>query len=101
MCPDDGSRLEPTQSTSALGSAQTMASDAGDRIATKKEIGTAPTVATPNPMGGASAEAAAKPDDDFLANGTVAGEYIITGLIGEGGMGRVYGAIHPVIGKKA
>jgi eukaryotic-like serine/threonine-protein kinase len=33
--------------------------------------------------------------------GTMIGEYKIEGLLGEGGMGRVYSAIHPVIGKRA
>src|SRR5690349_12953919 len=36
-----------------------------------------------------------------LPNGTMVGEYQIDGLLGEGGMGRVYSATHPVIGKRA
>ncbi|MEO8707165.1 MAG: serine/threonine-protein kinase [Kofleriaceae bacterium] len=36
-----------------------------------------------------------------LRPGTMVGEYCIEDLIGEGGMGRVYAAAHPVIGKRA
>src|SRR5439155_16476364 len=36
-----------------------------------------------------------------LPPGTVVGEYRIENKIGEGGMGSVYGAIHPLIGKRA
>jgi serine/threonine protein kinase len=32
--------------------------------------------------------------------GTAIGEYSVTELIGEGGMGVVYGGVHPIIGKK-
>src|SRR5688572_24854569 len=37
----------------------------------------------------------------MLEIGSVVGEYKIEQLVGEGGMGQVYGAIHPVIGKRA
>ena len=36
-----------------------------------------------------------------LASGTRLGEYQIEGKIGEGGMGVVYSAVHPLIGKRA
>src|SRR5262245_24286115 len=36
-----------------------------------------------------------------LQPGTIVGEYQIVGKLGEGGMGSVYSATHPVIGKKA
>ncbi|HLL25877.1 MAG TPA: protein kinase, partial [Kofleriaceae bacterium] len=36
-----------------------------------------------------------------LAPGTRVGEYLIEKRIGVGGMGIVYGAVHPVIGKRA
>jgi serine/threonine-protein kinase len=42
------------------------------------------------------------PDDAYaLEPGTVLGEYTIEAKIGEGGMGQVYAATHPVIGKHA
>jgi len=49
----------------------------------------------------APAKAAPAPDDAYLEAGTVLGEYRIEGQIGEGGMGVVYAAVHPLIGKRA
>lgn len=39
--------------------------------------------------------------DPALAPGTMVGGVRIEALVGEGGMGQVYGAVHPVIGKRA
>jgi len=39
--------------------------------------------------------------DPGLVPGTMVGEYRVEQLVGEGGMGQVYGAIHPLIGKRA
>src|SRR4051812_26533239 len=36
-----------------------------------------------------------------LVAGTPVGEYVVTQKLDEGGMATVYGAVHPVIGKKA
>jgi serine/threonine-protein kinase len=37
----------------------------------------------------------------LLAPGTRVGEYVVGGLLGQGGFGAVYEAVHPVIGKRA
>ncbi len=44
---------------------------------------------------------ACKKFDDDLPSGTEVGEYRIEEKIGEGGFGKVYRAVHPVIGKQA
>lgn len=41
-----------------------------------------------------------QPDLAELAPGTVVGEFCIERKLGQGGMGTVYGAVHPVIGKR-
>ncbi len=38
---------------------------------------------------------------NMLDVGALVGEYRIEKLVGQGGMGQVYGAVHPVIGKRA
>jgi len=47
-----------------------------------------------------SAALAIDPSEE-LTPGTFVGDYEIERLIGQGGMGIVYGAVHPVIGKRA
>jgi serine/threonine-protein kinase len=39
--------------------------------------------------------------DETLGPGTKVGEYLTEGVLGEGGMGKVYAATHPVIAKRA
>ena len=50
-----------------------------------------------------SDELGTEPDDDgeTIENGTMVGEYAIDGVLGEGGMGKVYSATHPIIAKRA
>ncbi|MDQ3335517.1 MAG: protein kinase [Myxococcota bacterium] len=47
-----------------------------------------------------NAALAAQPEEELIA-GTKVGDYEIEKLIGSGGMGNVYGAVHPLIGKRA
>ena len=72
VCPDDGTRIAMT--------APTVRQGPGDR--------------------GPLAVAEPAPDEDLPA-GSTCGEYVIERKIGEGGMGAVYGARHPLIGKRA
>jgi serine/threonine-protein kinase len=76
-----------------------------------QHIGSTPPVraATPVsgvPVTGAATAAAVAVAPQFvpggdLQPGTVVGEYRVEGKLGEGGMGAVYSAVHPLIGKKA
>src|SRR6185503_6158639 len=52
-------------------------------------------------VSGNAAPELAIPSDEDLPVGSQAGEYRIEKKIGEGGMGSVYGARHPLIGKRA
>jgi len=40
-------------------------------------------------------------DGETIENGTMVGEYAIDGVLGQGGMGKVYSATHPIIAKRA
>src|SRR5262245_50219581 len=60
----------------------------------------APMHAQTNATSSGGLALAPQPDEDLPA-GSLAGEYRIEKKIGEGGMGSVYGARHPLIGKRA
>jgi hypothetical protein len=62
-----------------------------------RNLGTDPTISKD---GVATPSAASGPHGD-LENGAMVGEYAIDGLLGAGGMGKVYSATHPLIGKRA
>ncbi|MGE0549068.1 MAG: protein kinase [Kofleriaceae bacterium] len=49
----------------------------------------------------ASGLAGGMPSHTEIGPGSMVGEYQIEGMLGEGGMGRVYSATHPVIAKRA
>jgi hypothetical protein len=66
--------------------------------------GAAPAVATPTPPAVARATGSFHATEGSpitrLQAGTLVGEYQIVDRIAEGGMGTVYSAVHPIIGKK-
>ena len=66
--------------------------------------GAAPAVATPTPPAVARATGSFRATEGSpitrLQAGTLVGEYQILDRIAEGGMGTVYSAVHPIIGKK-
>jgi eukaryotic-like serine/threonine-protein kinase len=63
-----------------------------DGVATCADDG-ATLIGTEEPLSGA--------EPSLLAAGTTVGEYCIQGVLGEGGFGTVYRAVHPIIGKPA
>jgi len=76
LCPHDGSALDPSVRQATAAHARKAAA----------AVASAPAVA---PAGGE------------LPAGTSVGEYTIVGRLADGGMGTIYAARHPVIGKKA
>ena len=66
-----------------------------------KQTGVAIRSAAPVPTPTNKHSSAPDVDDYDLAPGTALGEYRIEAKIGQGGMGVVYSAVHPLIGKRA
>jgi serine/threonine-protein kinase len=83
-CPDDGWSL-------TIGADATYAPPTGNM----------PVVSASAAMAVAEAPALDQPPPTDLLPGFVVGEYRVDKKIGEGGMGAVYSATHPLIGKRA
>src|SRR5262245_33363253 len=86
-CPNDGTSLSPWTDATVAPASAVMAAAVG-----------------PGP--GVAMEAAPAPFDEHqpmvdLVPGFIVGEYKVDKKIGEGGMGAVYSATHPMIGKRA
>src|SRR5262252_2916425 len=89
VCPADGTQLLDVAHAHTLASSPVIGA----------KLGSAPTLASSNPAVAPTSAAAAQAATD-LAPGMEVGEYRIVGKLGEGGMGTVYSALHPLIGKK-
>ncbi len=85
----------PTADASDIGTEETIVPHTSGATSS---IGEDETIAPPSGAGRQPAfDSGVGPVE--LPAGTRAGEYLVEGLIGEGGFGRVYRGIHPVIGK--
>src|SRR2546423_495035 len=76
-CPNDGSRLSIAPAGVQGATAPATAGSFGPTLALAK-----------------------RDEPDELGPGSIVGEYRIENKLGEGGMGTVYGARHPLIGKR-
>jgi serine/threonine-protein kinase len=93
-CPTDGTILSVTGAVSKIGSMDRTTPAPMDRTTPAPRTSTSPSQAALQAIDPKSLR------DAELENGTVVGEYQITGKLGAGGMGTVYSGVHPVIGKK-
>ena len=93
-CPDDGWSF--TMESDATVHPSQMLPAVPPMPARRTQARSSALAAEPAPM----EEPAMPPSGDLLPD-MIVGEYKIEKKIGEGGMGAVYGAVHPVIGKRA
>ncbi len=70
-----------------------------DAVGGNRSLGTDPTMSSESGSKATPSVANGAPGD--LEPGTLVGEYCVDGLLGKGGMGKVYSATHPLIGKRA
>jgi len=97
MCPEDGVKLVDR---AKLGAEATVAAPSQKLEAPRPTV-TAHPRSPSSRSPSAPPKPVAKPALGELAAGMTVGEYEITGKLGEGGMGTVYAARHPFIGKRA
>ncbi len=101
FCLDDGAVLVVLAGSEAV-TAQAMASGGGG-TGMRTDVAYGATI-VPQPGNptiedqGTNLEFTTRPDQ--LMPGTKVGEYLVDNQIGEGGMGVIYGATHPIIGKR-
>ena len=99
---------KPSQKSTAIVAPSSGRNVAVSSSAKMQAVSTEEVKRPPGPSLEALAELAQKQldgkdeeEDETLPAGTRCGEYQVEGKIGEGGMGIIYRAIHPLIGKQA
>ncbi len=96
-CPHDGTPLDQASTTGTLMRATPLPPPARKVTAAKVSGGAAPSAAEQRHT---DLDAILSGESQPIVAGTLMGEYEVTRKLGEGGMGEVYAAVHPIIGKK-